>query len=455
MPYVRERASKGGHSDLVKNPDVAGFLQDCLYMKEPSDDEAASIAATYQPAPISESLPIKAVASDASPYSEPINGKFPSTQIGYVKVSLVLIDLKDYDGLSKPGSRFVDPFKVAAMHRNADAIAFTLPGSNIRYKGAKTVKAGFRHAIWDQLSDERTSFAKGTDFTVKGTLLDIDGGAVEMKKCPDCGFEPDDGFKFSQGMAIQTCPECKEEVYLTDSLRIHEQISDFGDNTAAMTRFMNATEHLIVATLIRMLANFQPQALSQMAFIVDGPLAIFGQPASISFRLLSLYDRISQQLKKQGFPPPIIIGLQKDGQVMEHARVLRRHLPNNCFRVVDDDYRERFIIGTSTLKDNFGHETYYGQDFIFKTEKGRIFTVGIPYPFSDKKNRKLFSKQKADVSFYGNQIARAFDVIRYFEFDLYENAVVPIALAHRHASISLVPGGKVLDLVTRHGLATP
>jgi hypothetical protein len=49
-------------------------------------------------------------------------------------------------------------------------------------------------------------------------------------------------------------------------------------------------------------------------------------------------------------------------------------------------------------------------------------------------------------------LAKAFSLIRYFEFDLYENAVVPIALAHRHASISLVPGGKVLDLVTRAGL---
>jgi len=178
MPYRRQGGSKCGHFDLVKNPDVDGFLKDCDYMREPTDEEAASIVGSYQPAPNGESLPIKIIASDASPYSEPINGKFPSTQIGYVKISLVLIDLKDYDGLSKPGSRFVDPFKVAEMHRNADAISFTLPGSNIRYKGAKTVQAGFRRAVWDQLSDERTRFAKGTDFTVRGTLLDIDGGTV-------------------------------------------------------------------------------------------------------------------------------------------------------------------------------------------------------------------------------------------------------------------------------------
>jgi hypothetical protein len=37
--------------------------------------------------------------------------------------------------------------------------------------------------------------------------------------------------------------------------------------------------------------------------------------------------------------------------------------------------------------------------------------------------------------------------------DLYDNALVPVALANRHASISLVPGGKVLDLLVRSGLA--
>lgn len=449
MPYKGERASKGGHSDLVKNPDIQNFLDQCEYMREPTDEEANHIASSYQSAPTSGTLPVKVVASDASPYSEPIAGKFPSTQVGYVKVSLVLIDLNDYDGLTQPGSRFVDPYKVAAMHRNADAFGFTLPGSNIRYKNAKSVSDGFRRAMWEQLSDERTKLAKDEGFSVNGTLLDINDGQAEVKKCPSCAFE--NHFLFTTRTQIHKCPKCSTDIYMTDSLRIHEQITDYGDCSAAITRFMNAAEHLILATFIRMLAHYQPATLANMAFIVDGPLAIFGQPASIHSRLMSLYYRISQELDKKGLTPPIIIGLQKDGQVMEHARALSRFLPNNVFRVVDDNYRAEHI--SPSISDNFGHETYYGQDFIFKTNSGRIFTVGIPYPFPNKQNRQNFAVQKSNKSNYGNLIGRSFDLIRHFEFDLYENAVVPIALAHRHASISLVPGGKVLDLVTRHGLA--
>lgn len=455
MPYSRERASKGGHSDIVKNPDVIKFLDDCVYMRQPDENEAKTIAKSYMPAPSSQSLPSMVVASDASPYSQPISGKFPSTQVGYVKVSMVLIDVQKFKALIQPGSRFVDPIKVAEMHRNADAFSFALPGSNIRYKGAKTVKDGFRLAIWEQLSDDRTRFSTDSEFTIRGTLLSLGGGFVGIKKCPSCESSVSisgnrDKFLFTVGNEVQTCPDCGERVYLTDSLRIHEQVSDYGDCTSAITRFMNAVEHLLLATFIRMLAKHQPKSLSEMAFIIDGPLAVFGQPASISFSLMALYYQIESELVRRGYYPPIIIGLQKNGQVMEHARSIEPYIEPNSYRVLDDDYRNRYI--SSVNNDNFGYETYFGQDFIFKTTKGRIFTVAIPYPFEIRTATRSFAKEKANVANYGNKLAHAFDLIRHFQLDLYENAVIPIALAHRHASISLVPGGKVLDLVTRHGL---
>jgi hypothetical protein len=43
---------------------------------------------------------------------------------------------------------------------------------------------------------------------------------------------------------------------------------------------------------------------------------------------------------------------------------------------------------------------------------------------------------------------RAFELVRTLESDLYQNALIPVILAHEYASISLVPGGKVLDLAT-------
>lgn len=43
-------------------------------------------------------------------------------------------------------------------------------------------------------------------------------------------------------------------------------------------------------------------------------------------------------------------------------------------------------------------------------------------------------------------------LINEFECDLYEGAVVPVALARKHTVISLKPGSQVLDLLTKSKL---
>ena len=148
-------------------------------------------------------------------------------------------------------------------------------GSNIRYKNAATVKDGFRRAVFDQYSDARTNFAKGEKYALCDTLLAINGGSISIKKCPSCGENPDQAFMFDGDKLTASCGSCHADVYVTDDLRLHEQVSDFGDCASAITRFMNVTEHLLVASLIRMLAKYQPEALSNMGFVLDGPLAIW------------------------------------------------------------------------------------------------------------------------------------------------------------------------------------
>jgi hypothetical protein len=459
MPYKGETAGKGGHSDFVRNPDVQEFLAECDYMRQPSDAEAQAMASTFASAPPCDpsQLPRYVVASDASKSDAPINDKLPSTQVGFIKVSQVLIGMDSYAELVDPKSRFVDPFKAAEMHRNASAITFTLPGSNIRFQGAKTVKDGFRRAVFKQLSADRTN-GGGSRLALSDVLININGGDVYVGRsssragqCPSCGADHE--FRFSLSEQQKACPSCGEPVFATDWLRLHEDVSDFGNNTSAMTRMMNAIEHLLMAALIQQVFSADPRALSKMAFVMDGPLAIFGQPAKLHARIMALLHSVNKRLAELGLEPLLVLGLQKTGEVMDHANLLSRFLPKGVLRVLDDAYRYQYIKGSDSPADNFGFETYYGQDFLFKTEKGRIFNFAVPYPFADKSgDQKAFAIAKADTTNYGSLISRACEFIRHFEFDLYESAIVPVALAHRHASISIVPGGKVLDIITKTGL---
>lgn len=453
MPYNRETAGKGGHADFVRNPDVQGFLENCTYLREPSDEEAKDLASRFSLAPMGAppNLPRYVVASDASKSDTPISDKLPSTQIGFLKVSHVLIDMQKYAGLIDPVNRFVDPFKVAEMHRAASPVTFTMPGSNIRYRGINNVRDGFRRALFDQLSVDRTESQSGQ--VLARMIVSLDQGALTLSTNPCCGARP--GSTFDYATLRQTCAACGGEVYATDFLRLHEGISDFGDNASAMTRMMNAVEHLMLAGFISQVFEAQPQALSDIAFVLDGPLGIFGEPAKLSQRLQALIYRVNTRLAEMGLQPMLVLGLQKTGGVMDHALLLERFLPDGVLRVIDDDYRNEYITGGDSPAANFGNETYYGQDFLFKTEAGRIFNFAIPYPFEDKTfggGGKAFAQAKVELARYGTLIEQACDLIRHFEMDLYDNSLVPVALAHRHASISLVPGGKVLDLLVRSGL---
>lgn len=455
MPYDRETAGKGGHADFVRNPDVQKFLSECDYMRPPSDDEAKAIASQFVAAPKGSgfALPNFVVASDASKSDAPINDKLPSTQLGFIKVSHVLVAMDKYAELIDPSSRFVDPFKAADMHRNAQPITYVLPGSNIKYKGAAGVRDGFRRAVYDQLTADRRD--GGNRMVLTETLFALNADELTISACPSCKSSIGD-FLFTPSKPVHQCPSCAAAVYATDWLRLHEGVSDFGDNTSAMTRMMNAVEHLLLAAFILELLRGNPGALGRIAFVMDGPLALFGEPAKLHPRLMGLLHAANVKLAALGQEPLLVMGLQKTGGVMDHARLLERFLPNGVIRVIDDAYRHTYITGSDTPSANFGNETYYGQDFLFKTERGRIFNFALPYPFGSKDvdgGGTKFAQMKAELPRYGSLIERACNLISHFELDLYDNAIVPVALAHRHASISLMPGGKVLDLLARAGLA--
>lgn len=456
MPYNRQDAGKGGHSDFVRNPDVQKFLSDCSYMRPPSDAEAERMTSQFISAPYSEppTLPSFVVASDASKSDTPIDDKLPSTQLGFIKVSHVLIAMDKYAELIDPQSRFVDPFKAAELHRNAQPITYVLPGANVRYLGSASVRDGFRLAVYNQLTANRRD---GTNrMVLTETLLALNDNCITMKNCPNPLCKASiEHLKFKDNSFVHKCPECGVDVYVTDWLRLHEGLSDFGENGSAMTRMMNAVEHLLLAAFILEMFKGNLKALGKIAFVMDGPLALFGEPAKLHQRIMALLHTVNLKLSEVGLEPILIIGLQKTGAVMDHAKLLERYLPNGVLRIIDDEYRHTYITGSDTPSANFGNETYYGQDFLFKTERGRIFNFAVPYPFPNKEiggGGSEFARMKVEMARYGTLIQRACDLIRHFELDLYDNSIVPVALAHRHASISLMPGGKVLDLLARAGL---
>lgn len=469
MPYSNEFANKSSHSDIVKNPDIRAFLEECEYIREPSKEEAEQIASLFESVPDLEkaNLPSNIFAMDGSVYESLIDDRMPSTKVGYVKVSTILISLDEFGSLRVEDGRFVDPFRVANLRRNKDSLLFVLPGTNMKWKGQESVKDSFRARVDAALLQKETWFDKADYKTsLRSTLFHLaslrpdesktsDPGWINLHKCPSCHFKGADGkgIELEDIEKVQRCPNCKKELYPADALRLWEEVNDHLSNMVAMTRFMLAVEHMLPAHYIRHLlkSNFPLRQLSSIAFFIDGPLAVFGTCAWISRPLMRYYEQVNQTLRDAGHPNLTVLGLQKTGQLADYFNIIDKYVPNGSVYTVLDSYRYKYIIASrDPSKTGFGDETYYGQDFLYKTSSGRNFIVGIPYPFTHKGNHSEgnFHKLKTDTRRYPN-LDRTLALIKSFETDLYTNAVIPIALAHRYTAISAQPGGKVLDILSK------
>lgn len=227
---------------------------------------------------------------------------------------------------------------------------------------------------------------------------------------------------------------------------------DHWDNS----RFMLQVEHMLPVRYLRYLAENSLESLGSVAFFIDGPLAVFGNAAWLHGSIMGFLAQINARLRRTGYERLLLIGLQKTGQVVDHVALIQRYVRNNSLFAIDDDYRyEHILTGRDPSSNGFGSETYYGQDFIYKTPTGRSFVFALPYPFRSKAEMGAeFTRAKLEIQRYA-ELPRALRLIQHFESDLYANAVIPVALAHRYTAISLVPGGRVLDLLTRRALHTP
>lgn len=466
MPYQRESANKSSHFDIIKNPDVAHFLDNCDFIKQPSDEEAQELCSlfTEPPSTVNVSLPEYIIAVDGSTYESSIDDRLPSTKVGFVKIGCMLIDMGKYNSLRTEGGRFVDPFRVAELQDSNSPLTFTLPSANIRWNNKGNVRDSFRASIDEQLYGVKTRFnEKDPSTSLRTTLFHLasdrpgkmrtgDPKRLKIHKCPNCEEGP---LEVMDVPEQQYCPHCGGEIYPSDCLRLWEEISDFQSNIQALNRFMMVVEHLVPIHYIRHLEENSLSSLGSIAFFIDGPLAIFGNSAWLHASIMRYLSRVNQRLAKVNESNILMIGLQKTGQIADYMNTIDRFLPANRIYILDDDYRYKYIYaGREPAKNGFGAETYYGQDFIYKTPSGRTFIFSLPYPFENKElltDGIQFMQAKTEIERY-TELPRALALIQNFECDLYENAVVPIALAHRYTSISLVPGGRVLDLLTREAL---
>lgn len=452
---------KTAHVEIIDNPDVREFLLKCRYMVEPSGKEAKEVADLFVKYPLQqEKLPVNIISIDGSSYEASISDNLPHTRVGYVKVGNILIKRDEYDDLGK--QKYINPFLVAEMEKATSSTVFALPSSNMQYGGKESVRDGFRLALDNYLfkyrnnpsdikTSLRTTLFKLASYRTGSNCTDSDNELI-LHKCPNskCNARNISVWNIDEE---QFCPECGEPIYPSDCLRIWEEVEDNGSNHSALTRFTNVIEHLFVMHYIRMIIDFSPESyvetLSDICFFMDGPLAIYGNAAWVHNAIMKYLHEINVVMQKHNKNPILIIGLVKSGAIVDYFKMIEKDIKEETILCLSDKVRNKYVnYDRKASSSTFGSETYYGQDFIYKAKSGKLIVFNLPYPFESKGDIKSFILNKSDIKKYQN-LNKSLCLLNEFECDLYENTVVPVALARKHTVISLKPGSQVLDLLTR------
>lgn len=476
MPYANEPASATGAMDILKDPTIREFIAQVRTAPDLGGRESEIRSRLIDVSDRVRDLDNGVIlASDASPYEAIAREDFPSVRVGMLKFSTVTIQIEQYRRLRDRNEVFVDPVEIARLKRGAGSLSIALPGAGVTRDDEPTSKGLFRNQLFEEFGSEKFAYGNRTLLETYIDMLRRSGSVVTENGREGIVFgrgrkSPIDGEELEENLFVPLNPGYREagpngqRVYITDALRVHEIFTDEGSNIGCFSRLMSAMEHLILAHIIRCAHLTDPSITGRLNVIVDGPLAIFGEAARFHRSIMSLLHEVRETCRRSGLPGPLVMGVAKTGKIVEHAQLIDRILQSDeegnrrqgTFMLpIDDEYRYTLIEPSSSSREkNFGGETYYGQNFLVRTSKGKVFDVTLGYPFASKHDVDglPFREAKMNLEYYGDDINRMLSLIEIMQTDLYANALIPVHLAHRYASIAHAPAGRSLDSFVREAL---
>lgn len=423
-------------------------LQDRLRIRKTDEQVEVIEGSLIQKSDLTQSdlQPDLVLAIDGSNLAAKATNGFPGAEFGYITIASVLIDLKLVRDLEK--NDFISPKKFRETEK-ASTIESVFPGCNVILDSEKTAKASMRRALFEELKNN-------TVFTDGETLLDtyehlfrIKRGIAErhLPKSPIEGLE-EEFMTYDYGEYV--CDKSGEALFSTDALRLHELMNSGGTNGEMFGQIMSTLEKL---WLIHILRAFEKKGwlatLRRVAFIMDGPLAVFSTSSWLTKVIEVELKRINDLQKQINGEDLLIIGIEKSGTFFNHFLEIdttedgiKDKFPKQSALLLNDAYIKQNIIFSESTKP-YGQDTYFGRKFFYKAASGQKIVPVVAYFNDHQKNLNTASP---------NQFTRLADVMNLLDqlaSSRYPNSVSPLISAHAEASIPLNLGKRIFEDIAR------
>ena len=448
MPYENQRASGDSLWRLESNESVRNF-RGSIRTRDPR--EPHGFPPLVQPPREGNSIR-RIIAIDGSTVTKAVQNGFPRAEAALFNAAVIVIktdELRTFGGEHIPSpSQLRDLEKINTM-------SAVLPGPNVvgRRPSENTPKKFFRSTIRRELDFKLDP----THESLLETLLDITRSAsVDSKfQCPleDCQRR----IPRPRQDLLCSCDD-REQLYPTDSLRTHERFYDNSSSEQAFTAFRMVVEHLLLVNILRYFHRYHPHRwFDEIAFVMDGPLAVFGMPAWVKDYIQSEVAGIHSQLVEEGHPGLLLMGMEKTGEFIDHLEELdwhrtdgqRQRLSPSTALAPTTEYIYRHIRPNPDTHKPYGQAVYYGRKILYKNRTGQHAVVMTPIV-----NEAGAEPNGTSLDAFP-RLGEALTIVDDLYTHLYRDGFIPLVRAHSHAAIPLRRGQRILANLFEDAVGSP
>ncbi len=434
-----ERASKIAHVEILKNSDVQEYIDGCILPSAPKPESLDSMLQELGDVDTTETTAV--IAIDGGFTETYVREEFPSASIAFFTFGPLLFELDDLRSLDR--KRFIAPGDLARLKR-IERYSLVLPTRGVKRKDQPTLSATIRRTIYDFFieprgeDDERLITSLGW-FLFRRWKRNPDNALDQtVEHCPSgCGYG---AISFLHADPTEKpCPSCGQPVYLTDVFRLHERIDEELGACGIAAYVMTMLEQLVLVHLFHsILVRLKPGLLRNILFIKDGPLAFFGLVAPLYRPMRELVEHLLSEPDGPTGPTLRLAGLEKSGAFVEHAAAIQDRMEPGYFMVIGDRYIRRHIIPGETGAA-YGQNTYYGQKVFFRAPGGEMHVANVPA------RRFMADPTPSDIPHLEEMLA----LIAELRCSMYDNSLIPVALANKLVSLSDFPSQRILTTFAR------
>lgn len=443
--YSSSWPSRSNHSQLINDEHIQTFLKECSFPKRPmkEDDptnEIIGLISEREPSKVKNILTV-----DGSYVTISANKDYPSSEIAFFQFGAILFSFDDLKELS--GLPFISPENMRNL-QNLERIKLAVPVKNILSGNKASLNESIRTAIYNfflraqkdeacfmktlcwLVFEEYSSDPKDEYLLSCNPNIGADEGQVVLRK-----KEMGDDYIF---------PSENGPIYLTDIFRFHEVIDEEHGASGILGYMCRLLEQIILLHYIKLIYVNQPQALRDFVFISNGPLSFSGQTANMHKVVRSLCNFLA---KKSDL---YLFGVEKSGPFVDHAIQIcsqtnsKFYLDKNHYLILSNDYIYRYIVPGDAQRMHYGKTSYYGGKVVVHTEDGQIFVITVPIAHAD-----IIKAPQLDD--YRN-LSEVICVMQNLKCDMYDDAIVPVAMANKLISLASHPSQAILEKFVKNQL---